>query len=278
VTAVRIHPGLKTSRTSRYLIHLTLACAIPALLRAAESIAHFDDQSLGMVFAAVRWRLWDWWFWIPVAPLIWRIARRNRASPGSPQALMENGAAFAGLVVLHRAFSLSGMMLFYSHRMQSEYFLFPVPTPNLVLVDLLAYAAIASACVALQRPTGEPIASNGTNRVAESTKRVAEVRRGNHRYSVDLDQIWWIEADGYCSTLHDAAGRHVVRETMASLEARVDARSFFRVHRSAIVNLGVVSTLRQQPRGSHFLQLADGTVVPVTRSKLQPLRERMRTV
>jgi two-component system LytT family response regulator len=83
--------------------------------------------------------------------------------------------------------------------------------------------------------------------------------------------IDWIEAADYYARLHVGARAHLVRETMASLEDRLDPACFVRVNRSAIVNLERVRELRPHGRGAHVVVLADGTRVKLTRERKERL-------
>ncbi len=63
----------------------------------------------------------------------------------------------------------------------------------------------------------------------------------------------------------------MLRESMAALEARLDPDVFFRVHRSAIVNLERVRELQPFSRREHVLVLRDGTRLRLTRSRRERL-------
>ncbi len=78
-------------------------------------------------------------------------------------------------------------------------------------------------------------------------------------------EVVWIEAEDYYVRIHSTRGRHLVRASLASLEARLDPHDFLRVHRAAIVNVDEVREV--QDRGALCLVLSDGTEVPVSRSK-----------
>ncbi|MDB4949199.1 MAG: hypothetical protein JWM27_1848 [Gemmatimonadetes bacterium] len=86
-----------------------------------------------------------------------------------------------------------------------------------------------------------------------------------------VEEIDWIEADDYYARLHVAGKSHLLRETMASLEARLDPARFFRVHRSAIVNLDRVREMQPLFRGEHVLILNDGTRLKLSRGRLDKL-------
>jgi two-component system LytT family response regulator len=85
------------------------------------------------------------------------------------------------------------------------------------------------------------------------------------------DEIDWIEAADYYVKLHIAGKVHMLRESMAALEARLDPELFFRVHRSAIVNLERVRELQPFSRREHVLVLRDGTRLRLTRSRRERL-------
>jgi two-component system LytT family response regulator len=98
------------------------------------------------------------------------------------------------------------------------------------------------------------------------TGRIA-VRTARHVVFVRVNDIDWIEADDYYSKLHIGARAYLIRETMGSLEARLDPSRFARVHRSAIVNLDRVQTLQPYFHGAHVLTLRDGTRLTLSRSR-----------
>jgi len=87
----------------------------------------------------------------------------------------------------------------------------------------------------------------------------------------DLD---WIEAADYYATLHAGGEAHLLRQTMAELEASLDARRFVRVHRGAIVNIDRVREVHPLFRGDCTLVLADGTQVRLSRTR-RPEFERL---
>jgi two-component system LytT family response regulator len=88
---------------------------------------------------------------------------------------------------------------------------------------------------------------------------------GDRSVVLKTNEIHWIEAEDYYVLLHTARGRHLVRVSMASLEAELDPAIFVRAHRAAIVNLGAVQELCT--KDATFLRLVDGTRVPVSRAR-----------
>jgi two-component system, LytTR family, response regulator len=97
------------------------------------------------------------------------------------------------------------------------------------------------------------------------------VKTGGRVLFIRADEIDWIEAADYYVKLHVAGKVHMLRESMAALEARLDSDVFFRVHRSAIVNLERVRELQPFSRREHVLVLRDGTRLRLTRSRRERL-------
>jgi two-component system LytT family response regulator len=83
---------------------------------------------------------------------------------------------------------------------------------------------------------------------------------------LDFTEIRWISADDYYASVHVAGARHLIHETMATLE-RVLSSDFVRVHRSAIVNLRYVREVRSVRGRESIIVLTDGTRVPVSRRR-----------
>lgn len=84
-------------------------------------------------------------------------------------------------------------------------------------------------------------------------------------FFLKAEEIDWIEADGDYMKLHVAGRSHLMRETMARLEARLDARRFARIHRSTIVNIDRVRKLSPSFAGEYAVVLQDGTKLRLSR-------------
>ena len=100
-------------------------------------------------------------------------------------------------------------------------------------------------------------------------------RAGDRVTMVDLAHVDWIEAADYYVCLHVGSVTHLVRRTMAGLERQLDATRFFRLHRSAIVNLGRVREVRPDGHGEPVAVLEGGGTVRVGRGRLESLKRRL---
>lgn len=101
------------------------------------------------------------------------------------------------------------------------------------------------------------------------------VKTGGRMVLVRVDEIDWIEAADYCVKLHVQDKVHVLRESLQALETRLDPARFFRVHRSAIVNLDRVTELPPFFKGEHVVLLRDGTRLKLSRGRRGQLESRL---
>jgi two-component system LytT family response regulator len=93
------------------------------------------------------------------------------------------------------------------------------------------------------------------------------VRTRDRTLVVKAEEIDWIEAADYYVSIHVGGASHLLRETMSELERRLDPERFFRVHRSAIVNVDRVREIHPLFRGDCELALSDGTRVRLSRTR-----------
>ena len=93
-------------------------------------------------------------------------------------------------------------------------------------------------------------------------------RDGHRTLFVPMGEIRWIQADGVYARIHaDAAPAPLVRASLSALEAQLDPRAFFRIHRSAIVNVRFVRELRHLSHGDYTVLLRDGTELKLSRTR-----------
>ncbi len=94
---------------------------------------------------------------------------------------------------------------------------------------------------------------------------------------VKVDDVDWLEAQGNYVALHVGAHTHLVRESLAQLEARLDPNRFLRIHRGAIVQLERISSVTAAGAGDAVIRLRNATEIRASRTyraKVDALRGR----
>ncbi len=106
------------------------------------------------------------------------------------------------------------------------------------------------------------------------TNRIIFKSRGRILF-LPVSDIRWIGAEGNYVRLSTATESHLLRETMARLEERLDPRGFLRVHRSFIVNLKYVKEVRREPNGDSVVVMDSGHKVALGRSYRSLLNDQL---
>ncbi len=103
------------------------------------------------------------------------------------------------------------------------------------------------------------------NAAAMSARRLAVPAGDGRLLLIPVSRIDWIEAAGNYVRIHASETHEMFRETLTSIEERLDGEQFIRVHRSAIVNIERVRHLEPNAYGDYIVTLDDGTQVPLSR-------------
>jgi len=90
-------------------------------------------------------------------------------------------------------------------------------------------------------------------------------------------EIDWAESAGNYVCLHVGAATHILRETITSLETRLGEHQFLRVHRSTLVNVDRIKTLRPSLYGDYSILLRDGTKLTLSRGFRENVLKRLGT-
>ncbi len=85
------------------------------------------------------------------------------------------------------------------------------------------------------------------------------VQTGARIQIVQADDVEWIGAAGDYAELHAHGRAYLLRETMASLEQKLNPANFLRIHRSRIVQSGNIVELRSIENREFIVRLSDGS-------------------
>ncbi|WP_437963169.1 LytTR family DNA-binding domain-containing protein [Sorangium sp. So ce260] len=136
------------------------------------------------------------------------------------------------------------------------------------LLSLLqSYGDPAAAAAARARGGGPP---GSEPPGAEHPRRLA-IKDGCRVVFLSVEEIDWIEAADYYVQIHAGGKSYLHRETMNSVEGKLDPARFVRIHRSAIVNRDRIKELRTQGRRDTIVVLAGGAELKVARSHREKL-------
>jgi two-component system LytT family response regulator len=85
------------------------------------------------------------------------------------------------------------------------------------------------------------------------------IKSAGRIFFLGVEEIDWVEAADNYVRLHSGSNTHLLRETMNSLEKKLDPAQFLRIQRSTIINVRRIKELHPLFRGEYEIVLRDGT-------------------
>jgi two-component system LytT family response regulator len=99
------------------------------------------------------------------------------------------------------------------------------------------------------------------------------VRDRGRIFPLVLDEIEYLKADAKYTAIVARGRTFLVRIGISELEARLDPARFVRIHRSALVNLDFVESMKPDEQSLLQLEMRDGTRLTASRDASRMLRE-----
>ena len=100
--------------------------------------------------------------------------------------------------------------------------------------------------------------------IQRGAERIAITENGRIHF-VKARDIDWIGAEGNYACLHVGIREYELRETLTSLERRLNPLDFLRIHRSTIVNVHRIKEIQRWFRGHHLVLLENGEELRMSR-------------
>jgi len=97
------------------------------------------------------------------------------------------------------------------------------------------------------------------------------IRSAGRIFFLRVEEIDWLEAADNYVRIHVGRESHLVRETLQSLQERLDPSRFLRIHRSTVVNLDRIKELHPLFHGDYVVKLVDGTELSLSRNYREKL-------
>lgn len=95
------------------------------------------------------------------------------------------------------------------------------------------------------------------SRLASTSLKRLQVREGDKILLIDTSDIVYFEAKDKYTFLHTADREHIIDQTLAELEEKLDASIFIRIYRSNIVNVKFIREIVKWFGGKYKVRLRD---------------------
>jgi two-component system LytT family response regulator len=99
------------------------------------------------------------------------------------------------------------------------------------------------------------------------------VRDRGRIFPLSVHEIAYLRADSKYTAIAARGQTFLVRIGISELEAQLDPARFIRVHRSALVNLDFVESMKADEQSQLVIQMRDGVVLTASREASKILRD-----
>jgi two-component system LytT family response regulator len=125
------------------------------------------------------------------------------------------------------------------------------------------------------RPAPEVVGEALTQAVQRTQGRLERilVRDRGRIFPLSLNEIEYLKADSKYTAIIARGQTFLVRIGISELEAQLDPARFIRIHRSALVNLDFVDSMKADDQSQLLIQMRDGTSLTASREASKVLRE-----
>lgn len=98
------------------------------------------------------------------------------------------------------------------------------------------------------------------------------VKSSDRYFFINDNEIDWIESEGNYVRIHTGDKSYLIRETMINMEAKLDSDTFFRIHRSTIINVDKVKEMEPWFHGDYKVIMYNGEKLTLSRNYKELLK------
>lgn len=222
---------------------------------------HFSES---LLFKSV------WLVYIPVLTILYR-RLKSEMPPGFNKTILFIISSVTAHIFIFSCFAALLSLLFYEGRYDLFKFFSYTLTHDLY-THVLVYTGFVS---------GYKYLSNRPADVIEKEKSTVSdtliINNGRNNVIINVEDIIQITSATPYVTIHLDNKKHLYSETLKSMLEQLDENIFVRVHKSALVNLSKVHSFRSRLNGDYDLQMADGTLVRLSRTYAAEFKKRFTT-
>lgn len=99
------------------------------------------------------------------------------------------------------------------------------------------------------------------------------VKSSGRYFFLKATDIDWIESAGNYVRIHSGGNNYLIRETMINMEKKLNSDTFFRIHRSTIINVEKVKELEQWFHGDYQVIMYNDQKLTMSRNYKQILEK-----
>ncbi|MEO9513030.1 MAG: LytTR family DNA-binding domain-containing protein [Flavobacteriaceae bacterium] len=195
-------------------------------------------------------------FWNASAQLIKKWGHKWMLNESGKNTLIQSGlglSASAVNIVIGQVLVVFLMTTFYQCTSPS-FNLLNASLTNNIAVNLLCYFLLMFFLVETKKEETSIISQN---RILQDDGRISVSKKGS-QFLLDPKEIIYVETSNNCIVLHTTKGKFVKYQSLKSFSQKLCSKTFKRVHRSYLVNSGLIEHIQKNHNGDGVLHLKTG--------------------
>jgi len=117
-----------------------------------------------------------------------------------------------------------------------------------------------------------PLPKRPTRMLAMGNSARIAIKAKGRIFFIDAADVIAVEAKGNYVLLFHTSGSHMLRESISTMEQKLNLHGFVRIHRSVLVNAALVEEIHPRSTGEYGLRMRGGKEFTVTRTYKQNLQ------
>lgn len=205
-----------------------------------------------------------WLCFIPIGILAKKL--QDTTNHWRTTALVLVSAVFHLLLYPFLVFVLSSILFDYTYTFNKVLF---YGLSKYVYITLFVYAVLYVALAYRKAP--KQVSRNQA--AADTIKKIA-LSKGNQKILVNTTDIITIQAESPYIKITTPTDTFLHSDSLKSMQLQLDAANFIRIHKSSIVNLEKVISLKSRLNGDYDITMEDDTVIRLSRNYATQFKKR----
>ncbi|RKE90893.1 LytR/AlgR family response regulator transcription factor [Ichthyenterobacterium magnum] len=285
----KLFKSISNSKQSIIIIALVLTIAIIfETFQQLYYIKRFTIADDVTFFSILKNQSYRWIIWMLLSfPLIWYIKSMATKIVSlvrlSKLLLVIFGLVFINIIIISisqiytsgDSFSLLSLFLDYA-----PFFMYqkaPIYTLGYIAIAIISYLFFINEKLQIEvqelaelKLTNKKLYTQLSSNINDEAK-ILNIKIGNKRKIIPVENICWIEADDYCVKVHTTTNEtYTMRSSLKALDEKL-SHHFLRVHRKAIVNMKLAKELNLASTPN--LILKNNTQIQVSKSNLKTVKD-----
>ncbi|PKW20564.1 LytR/AlgR family response regulator transcription factor [Flavobacterium lindanitolerans] len=244
---------MRTVFTACLVLFITVNVLIDYLSTLSQNSAFYLSESL--LFSS---------YWILFLPLLTLFLKLTEKKDKIAIKILLIGGAIAFHLLSYPALIWIVSKIFYSHTFSYwQTFNFGISAYLIKTIIIYGFMLIAFS-LSNQKIQTAPLSPSNEKKAYINSILISDST--NRKTVVAVNDILYFSANSPYVNIYQLSKKHLYSGTLKSLEVQLDNKQFVRIHKSYIVNINKIISVRSRQNGDYDITLTDDTVLRLSRN------------